>query len=102
MPGNDCENSCILKSRVDRLEKDMASEKEARSKSYAEFYSRLNKLESAQAVNVTKLDTIVDKLDDITARLVAMEGKPGKRWETVVAAIITGVVGFLLAKAGMG
>ena len=27
---------------------------------------------------------------------------PGKRWDAIIAAIITGVIGFLLARFGLG
>lgn len=102
MPNEHCETNCSLSVRVDRLEKDFESEKEARSKSHAEFYDRIRKLESAQAVNETKLDTIVEKLDSISVDLTTIKEKPSKRWDTVIAAIITGIVGFLLARFGLG
>ena len=56
----DCEKNCVLASRVDRLEEDMKSEKENRQKAHAEIYDRLRTVESKQAVNETKLDTITD------------------------------------------
>ncbi|CUP95505.1 Uncharacterised protein [Flavonifractor plautii] len=34
----------------------------------------------------------------MSADLNALKEKPSKRWEAVVAAIITGVVGYLLAQ----
>lgn len=43
----------------------------------------------------------MDKLDSIALDLTALKEKPSKRWETVVAAIITGVVGYLLAAIGL-
>ena len=42
----DCE-SCALTARVERLEQDMAAEREARSRTHAEFYDRLRRLEQA-------------------------------------------------------
>ena len=30
-----------------------------------------------------------------------IKAKPAKRWDTIIAAIITGVVGFLLARFGL-
>ena len=97
----DCE-SCALTARVERLEQDMAAEREARSRTHAEFYDRLRRLEQAQAVTATKLDTIVEKLDGISADLEDIKGRPSRRWEAVVAALITGVVAVLLAQAGLG
>ena len=37
----------------------------------------------------------------IVAWQESQQDKPAKRWETVIAAVITGVVGFLLARFGM-
>lgn len=31
----------------------------------------------------------------------SQQAQPAKRWETIIAAVITGVVGFLLARFGM-
>ena len=95
MPVNDCENNCTLKTRVDRLEKDFEAEKETNSQRHAEFYSRIGNCERVQAVSGTRLDSIA--LD-----LTALKEKPSKRWETVVAAIITGAIGYLLASIGIG
>lgn len=101
----DCEKNCVLAARVDRLEEDMKSEKENRQKAHAEIYDRLRTVESKQAVNETKLDTITDKLDGLDGKMDTLLSKPGKRWEAVVAAVISavvaGLVGFVLATMGL-
>ena len=48
-----------------------------------------------------KMAGIDEKLDRLLAWQDSQQAKPAKRWDTVIAAIITGVVGFLLAKFGM-
>ena len=102
----DCENNCVLAARVDRLEEDMKSEKENRQKTRSEIYDRLRKVESDQAVSRTKLDTITDKLDSLDGKMDTLLSKPGKRWEAVVAAVISAVVGglivFVMTKIGLG
>ena len=45
---------------------------------------------------------IIAQLATMSADINALKEKPNKRWETVITAIITGVVGFLLARLGMG
>lgn len=101
----DCEKNCVLAARVDRLEEDMKSEKENRQKTHLEIYDRLRKVESDQAVSRTKLDTITDKLDSLDGKMDTLLSKPGKRWEAVVAAVISavvaGLVGFVLATMGL-
>ncbi len=101
----DCEKNCVLAARVDRLEEDMKSEKENRQKTHSEIYDRLRKVESDQAVSRTKLDTITDKLDSLDGKMDTLLSKPGKRWEAVIAAVISavvaGLVGFVLATMGL-
>ena len=102
----DCEKNCVLAARVDRLEEGMKSEKENRQKTHSEIYDRLRKVESDQAVSRTKLDTITDKLDSLDGKMDTLLSKPGKRWEAVVAAVISAVVGglivFVMTKIGLG
>lgn len=102
----DCEKNCVLAARVDRLEEDMKSEKENRQKTHSEIYDRLRKVESDQAVSRTKLDTITDKLDSLDGKIDTLLSKPGKRWEAVIAAVISAVVGglivFVMTKIGLG
>lgn len=102
----DCEKNCVLAARVDRLEEDMKSEKKKKKKTHSEIYDRLRKVESDQAVSRTKLDTITDKLDSLDGKMDTLLSKPGKRWEAVVAAVISAVVGglivFVMTKIGLG
>lgn len=90
-----CE-SCQVSARVDRLEKEFDSYRENSSETHKEMFKRLGDLEQATAVQDNKLDTIGDKLDDIQAnnksilqKVETLEAKPGKRWETLVACIIS-------------
>ena len=50
----------------------------------------------------TKIDAQGDTISDHEDRLRALEGKAGKRWDSVVSAIssavLVGVVGFVLGK----
>ena len=50
----------------------------------------------------TQYSQIIAQLATMSADINALKEKPNKRWETVITAIITGVVGFLLARLGMG
>ncbi len=45
----------------------------------------------------TKLDTALEQISDHEGRLRALEGRSGKRWETLVAQVLS-----LLVAAGMG
>lgn len=60
-----------------------------------EMLTRLTRIE-------TKLDSIPATLNDHEARIRALESKPGKRWDAIVAgiigAVIVGIVGFAIGK----
>ena len=67
---------------------------------------RLSVLETGQAqisdlvasvkVLAVNIETMSDELKKQGQRLADIEAKPAKRWDTVVACIITGVLGFVL------
>lgn len=105
MQGNDCPIngvSCVSIARVEALERAIADEKESRSRAHEKIYDRLGELERGMATVTTQYGNIIDRLASMSADLNMLKDKPSKRWETIVTAIITGVVGFLLARFGLG
>ena len=73
-----------------------------RSQSHSEIFGRLNALERGMATVTTQYDSIAQRLSCISADINAIKDQPSRRWETVLAAAITGVVGYLLARLGLG
>ena len=105
MPDRDCPVNgvnCVSITRVEALERALETEKESRSRAHEKIFDRLGELERGMATVSTQYSNISDRLATISADLNAIKERPSKRWETVIAAIITGVVGFLLARFGMG
>lgn len=105
MPDRDCPVNgvnCVSITRVEALERALETEKESRSRAHEKIFDRLGELERGMATVSTQYSNISDRLATISADLNAIKERPAKRWETVIAAIITGVVGFLLARFGMG
>lgn len=101
MAGNDCPINgvnCVSLPRVEALERALELEKESRSRAHEKIYERLGELERGMASITTQYSNITDRLSTISADLSAIKDQPGKRWEVVVAALITGAVGFLLAR----
>ena len=53
----------------------------------------------------TKLDIAIARLDDHETRLRSLEGKAGRRWETLLAdslkVFLAAGIGFLLAEIGL-
>ena len=101
MPENCNPRDCPLTSRVEALER----ENERHTDTHKEIFARLNKVEQTNAVQNAQYKTILDKLDALTAKVEAMEAKPGKRWdklaETALVVIATAVIAFLLGRVGL-
>ncbi len=104
MAGNDCPINgvnCVSIARVEALERAVEAQKQHSSLAHEKIYDRLRELENDMAKITTQYDNIVDRLASISADLNSIKDRPTKRWEAVLAALITGVVGFLLARFGM-
>lgn len=89
--------NCVSISRVEALERAVETEKESRARAHEKIYDRLGELERGMATVTTQYGNIIDRLASMSADLNTLKDKPSKRWETIIAAIITGAVGFLLA-----
>lgn len=101
MPENCSPQNCPLASRVEALER----ENQRHTETHKEIFSRLNKVEQDNAVQSEQYKTILDKLDALTAKVEALEAKPGKRWESLVEkavwAVAAAVIAFLLGRVGL-
>ena len=58
--------------------------------------AQINELVSSVKVLAVNMETMSNELQKQGAKLNEIESRPAKRWETVVACIITGIIGFLL------
>lgn len=94
-------NDCPVLSRVEALEEANKNH----SRTHEGIYDRLRALETENAVQNAHWKNVDSKLDDLTAMVRDLTGKAGKRWEkaveTVLVAIVTGVVCFLLGRVGL-
>lgn len=89
----------------------VAVEERSKSNSHRldEMAARLEKNESRVeniAVMAAELTRIKEDLGEVKTDVKELKEKSGKRWEMVVEkvviAIVTGVIGFLLCKIGLG
>ena len=66
-----------------------------------ELTETVQKLAISLEKQVMALQSTDKKLDGVKADVDEIKSKPGKRWDAIVAAIIAGIVGFLLVKFGL-
>lgn len=66
----------------------------------------LTDLTASVKVLATKQENVESDVREIKTDVKALTEKPGKRWDTIVAAVVTaivaGLVGWALAHAGLG
>lgn len=103
MPEGKCivypERDCLGLQKANMLEKQMAEWKEQSRSTHKEFFDRIRELEKAQAVQREQYDTILEKLEELTKSVAELSAKPAKRWESVIAAVISAVVSGLVVFA---
>lgn len=102
----DCAQNCPIAKKVERLEEQMDEFQAQNGDSHREIYGRLNTLERASDVQGAHYDAILEKLDNLTQKVDALEQKPAKRWEAaaaaVISAIVTGLTVYLLSGGRIG
>ena len=87
------ENQVRMEEQIKTLFKQQAEIKELTETEH-KLAITLEKQQMALQSTEKKVDGVKSDVDEIKA-------KPTKRWETIIAALITGIVGFLLAKFGL-
>ena len=101
MEARDCPNAGGLyptAARVEALEQRFQAEKAERSRAHEKMYDRLGELERGMTAVTTQYSQIITQLANLAADLNTLKERPSRRWDTAVAALITGVVGYLLAR----
>lgn len=83
--------------RVEALERQAQAEKAERSRAHEKIYDRLGELERGMTAVTTQYSQIITQLANLAADLNTLKERPSRRWDTAMAALITGVVGYLLA-----
>ena len=91
--------------RVDALEKEFDRYRDNSSKTHEQMFKRIGELEQNGAAVKATLDSIDEKLDELSVTVKALADKPAKRWEGLVEkalwAVAAAVIAFLLAKIGL-
>ena len=112
---SDC-NDCKLEGRVDALERRVEANEKKSSGTHKEFYDRIRTLETNDAVRNEQYDTILEKLETLSASvgqvartLSEVQAEPGRDWKNfkgkvtwaVCAAVIAAVMAAILARVGL-
>ena len=78
---------------------DRSARNEGRIKKLEEKSDALQSLATSVAVMAEQMKVMNAKVGTLTDKVEEIEQRPAKRWETVVACIITGIVGALIGLA---
>lgn len=70
-------------------------------KSLQSLVTSVNALATKQEVMTVKQETMNEGMEEIKSDVKSLKAIPAKRWESLVAILISVVVGFLFAKAGI-
>lgn len=98
-------DNCPVASRVDALEKEFDRYRNNSTETHEKMFDRIGLLEQGSTKLETKLDSIDEKLDELSATVKALVDKPAKRWESLVEkvlwAVVAAVIAFLLGRVGL-
>lgn len=87
------ENQARMEEQIKTLFKQQADIKE--------LTETVQKLAIALEKQGIALQSTEKKVDSVKSDVDEIKAKPAKRWDAVIAALITGVIGFLLARFGL-
>ena len=99
---NECQENCPVAGRVDALEKEFDRYRSNSTDTHRQMFDRIGALEQSGATLKAKLDSIEEKLDELTATVKALADKPAKRWESLVGYALSALVGAFLLWVASG
>ena len=86
----------VFEHRLTIVEQEVADMKEKHSRDNKEFFERIQGLEREYAVLKSDVGHIRETVDEMHANLKILMAAPGKRYETIIACVLTTVVGTIL------
>lgn len=89
----DCGKPCPYEKEIDMLKKDAEQNRSTHEK----FWKRFEDIAVEQGKSATRLDSIFGILSEIKSDVAALKDRPTKRWDSVVTAIIMGIVALGIA-----
>lgn len=99
------ENEYLLKSVHDEFAKRVDEENDrqnARLASLERSLQEISKITVQVERLATNIETLTASIKEQNGRLTDLEQKPAKRWDAIIGAVITGVVGILIGLVSAG
>ena len=97
-----CETNCVNEHRIKRLEEDLRDLKNKNSDDHKEFYDRIENVEKDMIKAQGDRQHITKQLNEINLNVKSLMQQPGKRYETIVTSVLTGVIGAIIGFALSG
>ena len=101
----DPDRDCLGLIKAREVEQDVNELRKQNSASHERLFDRLGELERQEGIQGEQYKHILEKLDSLVQKVDALEARPAKRWEGVVAQVIglvvAALVGLVLARLGM-
>lgn len=91
-----CETNCMNEHRLEAIEKELKDLKAKRSRDNRDFYDRIEILEKENALLKRDIEYIKDTIEEMNENIKTLMETPGKRYETIIACVITTVVGAII------
>ncbi|MDO4565872.1 MAG: hypothetical protein Q4B42_00925 [Oscillospiraceae bacterium] len=88
--------------RLKRLEERLDDSEEKNLSAHQKFYDKIEDIGKKMAVSENQYATLLSVMNEVKADVSTLKEKPNKRWESVVAAIISAAVGVLCTLALTG
>lgn len=99
------ENEYLLKSVHDEFAKRVDEENDrqnARLASLERSLQEISKITVQVERLATNIETLTASIKEQNGRLTDLEQKPAKRWDAIIGAVITGIVGVLIGLVSAG
>ncbi|MBR3238663.1 MAG: hypothetical protein IKF99_09525 [Oscillospiraceae bacterium] len=99
------ENEYLLKSVHDEFARRVDEENDrqnARLASLERSLQEISKITVQVERLATNIETLTASIKEQNGRLTDLEQKPAKRWDAIIGAVITGVVGILIGLVSAG
>ena len=91
-----CENGCINEQRISALKNELDALKEKNSSDHEKFFNRIEENKEKMVESQADRKHIREQLDEIGGDVKTLMQTPAKRYETITASVLTGIIGALV------